>query len=210
MTEPTWTDVVSAIAGIVTPLVIAVLGVVIARRQSRSELLLKARFESYHKVAPDLNRLMCYLMFIGTWRDESPLEIVALKRRLDSNFHVAAPLFSSEVSDAYRTLMKLSFLTFGPWGQDAIIRSGAYRRRQSWTRDDPKWDPAWQQMFEVPETGTISGETLTTYRTAYDSLLSKMVADLSITRARTEYTTPHVSLNASAPERDDIEGAPTR
>ena len=208
MSDPSWTEVVSAIAGIVTPVVIAIFGFIIARRQSRSDLLLKARFESYNKLAPDMNRLMCYLTFIGTWRDDSPVEIVALKRRLDANFYVAAPLFSGDVNESYRALMDLSFSTFGRWGQDAVIRSGAYRRRQSWVRKDVAWDDSWKAMFELPETGIVSGESLTEYRVAYDRFLFALVTDLNITRARAEYTTPRVSLNASPP-RNDIAGAPS-
>jgi hypothetical protein len=208
MNDPNWTDVASAIAAVLTPLLLAWVGFLLTRRQSRNDLLLKARFESYGLLAPDLNRLMCYLTFIGSWRDESPVEIVALKRRLDANFHVAAPLFSSGVNDAYRALMDLSFSTFGYWGQDAVIKSAAYRRRQSWRRADVKWDAEWGEMFEIADSGTVLGETLTAYRVEYDGLLAKLVNDLSVTRARKEYTTPSVSQNASAPARADIEGAP--
>lgn len=206
--EPNWAEIVSAVAGVLTPVAIAVLGFVIARRQSRNELLLKARFEAYNKIAPDLNRMMCYLTFIGTWRDDSPLEIIELKRRLDANFHVVAPLFSPEVETAYRELMDLSFATFGLWGKDAVIRSGAYRRSQSWGRPGVEWSPSWNELFEIPNHGTVSGESLSAYRRAYDSLISRLVNDLNVTRARSQYTTPLVSLNASAPRRDDIDGAP--
>ena len=207
MTEPNWTDVVSALAAVVTPILIAVFGFMITRRQSRNELLLKARFEAYNKLAPDLNRLMCYLTFIGTWRDDSPEDIIALKRRLDSNFHISAPLFSKEVTGSYRQLMDLSFSTFGFWGQDAIIRSAAFRRRQSWRQPDLQWKLEWDGMFAIPDTGKVAGEALTDYRLAYDDLLSRIVNDLSITRTRREYTTPQVSNNASAPARPDIEGS---
>lgn len=206
--DPNWTDVVAAISGILTPALVAVFGVIIARRQSRSQLLQQARFDYYELLAPDLNRLMCYMTFIGTWRDDSPEEIVALKRRLDSSFHVGAPLFSKEVTSAYRNLMDLTFSTFGNWGQDAVIRSGAYRRRKAWRRADLPWDPQWQSMFKLRESETISADALTAYRRAYDGLLKCLVVDLSITRARKQYTTPDVSYNASAPRHEDITGAP--
>jgi hypothetical protein len=207
MTEPNWTDVVSALAAVVTPVLIAVFGFMITRRQSRNELLLKARFEAYNKLTPDLNRLMCYLTFIGTWRDDSPEEIIVLKRRLDSNFHISAPLFDKGVTASYRRLMDLSFSTFGFWGEDAIIRSSAFRRRQSWRQPALQWKSDWDGMFAIPDTGKVTGEALTGYRLAYDDLLSRIVNDLSITRTRREYTTTQVSNNASAPARSDIEGS---
>ncbi|MFE6965497.1 hypothetical protein ACFVAJ_10300 [Agromyces sp. NPDC057679] len=206
MDATNWTDALIAIGGIATPIVVAIFGFVIAHRQSRSKLLQEARFEYYKQLAPDLNRLMCYITFIGRWRDESPIDIVELKRRLDSNFHVAVPLFSKEVSDAYRKLLDLSFATFGYWGRDARIRSSAYRRRQSWIRQDVAWKPTWDELFAIQDAEVITGESLTAYRHAYDDLISKLVADLSITRARQEYTTANVSYNAGAPAFADIVG----
>ncbi|TFV95410.1 hypothetical protein [Orlajensenia leifsoniae] len=206
MNNPNWTDVVIAFTGIVTPVLVAVFGVFLARRQSRSQLLQQTRFEYYKSLAPDLNRLMCYLTFIGTWRDDSPPEIVALKRRLDSTFHVAAPLFSGEVSAAYRRQMDLSFATFGNWGQDATIRSSAYRRQQTWSRADLPWEPGWQAMFDLDNADSITAESLAAYRKAYDDLLFALVTDLSLTRAREEYTTPRVSRNASPSIVRDIPG----
>lgn len=149
---------------------------------------------------------MCYLTFIGTWRDDTPPEIIALKRKLDANFHVCAPLFSEGVTTTYRQLMDLSFTTFGIWGEDAKIRSGAYRRRASWIRSDVEWEAEWQSLFEIPDGGRISAYSLSQYRRAYDALIAKLVSDLSLTRARAEYTTPTVSLNASFPPREDIDG----
>ncbi|PJJ72942.1 hypothetical protein CLV46_2521 [Diaminobutyricimonas aerilata] len=207
MSEPLWTDVVSAVGSAVTPLAVVAFGLVITRRQSRSELLQRTRLEYYTQLVPDLNWLMCYMTFIGTWRDDSPVDIVDLKRRLDSRFNVAAPLFSAEVTDAYRALMKLSFRTFGGWGEDAVIRTGAFRRRSSWRRKDIRWNPHWDKRFERSDETTISAEELTTYRGVYDDLLAALVKDLDITRARAKFTTSRVRLNASAPVRTDIAGA---
>ena len=209
MEAPQWTEVLSAIGGVLTPVAIVIFGAILTRRQSRNDLLLKARFDAYDSIVPDLNRLMCYMTFIGAWRELSPPEVVALKRRLDSQFFVVAPLFSPAVERAYAAMMKQSFATFGRWGQDALIRSSPYRRRSSWSRTDVTWDPSWDEMFELPDTATISGLSLSQYRRLYDELLTALVVDLDVTRARSEYTTSEVSMNASAPVRPDIEGATT-
>lgn len=198
MSEVNWTDVVSAVSAAATPIIVAIFGWVLTRRQSRSELLLKARIDYYREIMPDLNRLMTYMMFIGTWRDLSPLEAISLKRRLDASFYVAAPLFSPPVTSAYEVFMKQCFVPFGEWGADALIRSSPYRRRVSWKAADP-WDPDWGRLFELHEDEAIEAAALETLRTAYDSLVSALVTDLNINRARGEYTNAHVLENARGP-----------
>ncbi|RDV45019.1 hypothetical protein DOE76_09820 [Leifsonia sp. ku-ls] len=205
MSDPNWTDVVSAISAATVPIAVVVLGVVIGRRQTRNIELVKARLDYYRLLAPDLNRLMCYITFIGTWRDESPPSIIALKRQLDSKFFVAAPLFSREVDEAYRALLDLSFTTFGAWGQDARIKTSAYRRRPAWQGEDA-WQADWDNLFSIGDSESISRESLASYRDTYDKLLAALVKDIDVSRARPKYTTDRVSLNASAPQRSDIPG----
>ncbi|MGY2873824.1 hypothetical protein ACVW00_001014 [Marmoricola sp. URHA0025 HA25] len=201
----TWADAMSAIGSVTTPLVVVVLGLIYARRHSRSEELLRARIEYYKALAPDLNVLMCYMTFIGSWRDHSPVEIVALKRRLDQTFYCAAPLFSDPVRDAYVDFERFCFSTFNHWGEDALIRSGAYRRRQAWQRE-PGWALSWDAMFSKPDSDAIPASDLSGIRKAHDALIAALVRDLDLTRARSGYTTSLVSLNAHAPKQHDIEG----
>jgi hypothetical protein len=205
MAGPAWTDVVQAIGAILTPIVVAGLAYSFTRSQSRSDELLKVRLDYYKLVAPDLNRLMCYMTFIGTWRDQSPVDVINLKRRIDQNFYCAAPLFSPQVMSAYEALMNLSFATFSDWGSDARLLSNAYRRRQAW-RATAAWDPKWDRYFAMDDATTISARDLRNYRDAYDSLIASLVRDLDINRARARYTTDQVSLNAHAPRREDITG----
>jgi hypothetical protein len=204
---PTWTDVLQAIGALLVPVVVAMLVYVLTRNQSRSQELVRARLEYYKLLAPDLNRLMCYITFIGGWRDDSPEAIIMLKRRLDANFYCAAPLFSSKVLEAYNDLMELSFSTFGPWGTDARIKSNSFRRRQSWRgTGGSAWRPEWDGYFTLQDTEVIVGESLMKYRRTYDSLLAAAVRDLDITRARSQYTTSLVKLNAHVPVIEDIVG----
>jgi hypothetical protein len=206
--SPAWTDVFQAIGAILIPVVVAVLAYVLTRNQSRSQELVRARLEYYKLLAPDLNRLMCYITFIGGWRDDSPDDIIELKRRLDANFYCAAPLFSTNVLSAYNELMALSFSTFGSWGIDARIKSNAFRRRQSWRgQGDNAWRPEWDQYFTLADTEIITGKALTRYRNRYDGLVAAAVRDLDLTRARSQYTTDLVTLNAHAPKSQDVLGS---
>jgi hypothetical protein len=198
MIEISWVDVVTAVGAAATPLIVAAFGWILTRRQSRSELLLGARIDYYRELAPDLNRLMTYMMFVGTWRDITPPDIIVLKRRLDAAFYVAAPLFSTPVTSAYETFMKRCFVPFGQWGADALIRTSPYRRRVSWQAATP-WNLEWGQLFELQEDQPVEGHALEELRSAYDSLISALVTDLNINRARGEYTSARVIANANTP-----------
>lgn len=195
----------TAISSAAVPVLVVVLGIYLGRGQSRNEELVRVRLEYYKQLAPDLNRLMSYLTFIGTWRDDSPGDIIRLKRTLDSTFFPAAPLFSSDVEGAYKEFIETAFVSFGAWGKDARINSSAYRRRQSW-KSTPAWSDEWDTMFALRDEEDISRESLLEFQSLYDTLLSALVADINIARARPQYTTNRVAINASAGRLVDIPG----
>lgn len=205
VSDPNWTDAVTALSAASVPILVVGLGVYLGRRQSRNDELVRVRLSYYQQLAPDLNRLMCYLTFIGTWRDDSPHDIIRLKRKLDSTYFPAAPLFSPAVESAYKLFMDAAFQTFGEWGQDARINSSAYRRRRSWIQK-PGWARKWDKFFALSDEDDISKEDLQRFQSLYDSLLSGLVADTSISRSRPRYTTNRVSLNASAGRLQDVRG----
>ena len=202
----TWADALTAVGSIASPILVLVLGILLATRQARSGELLRTRTDYYKVLVPNLNNLMSYMTFIGTWRDHAPTEIVALKRVLDKDFFCAAPLFSGRVRDAYSDFLDQCFSTFNNWGEDARIVSSAYRRRQAWRRNDSAWLPEWDHMFKKAEDDVISAEELTALRSSYDKLLAALVSDLAITRPKKNYTTTLVSLNAHAPRARPVSG----
>lgn len=203
MSDLTWVDYAQGVSAVATPVLVAVLAAVLARRQSRSHELLAARLDEYRRLIPDLNTLMCYITFIGDWKSLTPAEVVALKRRLDKNFFCAAPLFSVRVMTAYTTFIDLCFQTFNAWGEDARILTSAYRRRPA----VPRWSPHWDRLFVYDDRRPIPGPELARVRLAYDELVAAIVGDIDITRARAAYTTSAVALNAHMPARADIEGS---
>ncbi len=206
MASVTWADGLQAVGAVLTPVVVAILAYVVVRAQSRSEGLLKIRTDYYRSIVPDLNRLMCYMTFIGTWRDQSPLDIIRLKRRLDEQFYCAAPLFSPEVLSAYEALMGMTFVPFGSWGEDARLKTNAYRRRTSWILEED-WNPRWDACFALTDDMSITASELKKYRETYDTLIAALVLDLNLNRTRARYTTDLVSLNAHAPRIQDIKGS---
>lgn len=202
MTAPAWVDYAQGIGAVVTPLTVAALGYVFARRQSRSRELLSARLEDYRRLVPNLNALMCYMTFIGDWKSLDPPQAVALKRRLDADFFCAAPLFSEGVQDAYGRFMTCCCRTFNAWGSNAQLLTSAYRRRPAIAG----WQESWDACFAYDDERLIPASELTEIRSSYDALVAALVRDLDITRTRGKYTSDLVSLNAHAPRRTDIAG----
>src|SRR4051812_34034144 len=93
--DVTWAEALTAVGAIVTPIAVAVIGYGIStqlkrieERRWRSQELIAARLRFYREIAEPLNDLMCYFTFIGTWKEHTPPEVVAVKRALDRTFHV--------------------------------------------------------------------------------------------------------------------------
>lgn len=198
-----WVQYAQGISAVVTPLTVAWLGYVLARRQSRNDVLLTARLEDYRRLVPNLNTLMCYMTFIGDWKALTPPEVVGLKRRLDTDFFAAAPLFSADAQDAYGRFMSLCFRTFNAWGTDAQLLTSAYRRREA----TASWQDEWDRSFAYDDSRAIPAAELASLRSSYDALVAAMVRDLDITRARARYTSDLVSLNAHAPRAVGVPGS---
>jgi len=56
---------------------------------------------------------------------------------------------------------------------------------------------------------TISADDLKLYQKTYDKLIASLVRNISVTRARSRYTSGEVVLNAHAPTRVDVRGRGT-
>jgi hypothetical protein len=209
MNEPNWAEALTAVSAAIVPAAVLLVGLMLGRRQSRSEELTRVRLEYYKTLAPSLNRLMCYMLFIGTWRDDSPEQIVQLKRTLDTIFHTSAPLFSPATAAAYKNMMNLTFTTYGDWGTDARIKTSAFRRRQAW-RGQAQWPRPWDAFFTVQDEEAITAEWFAEYRIAYDSLLAQIVDDIQLSKRRDSYTTETVSRNAHDDRRPEVSGRQSR
>jgi hypothetical protein len=196
--EVTWAAGLSAVGAVTTPFVVAAIGFLLSRqlkrieaRQWRSQELISARLDFYREIAEPLNDLMCYFTFIGTWKEKTPPEITELKRSLDRTFHTLAPFFSVEVVRAYDSFMDLCFEVFGEWGADARLKTNFRRRRDAAVE---RWQPEWDSMFTADD--PIPPERLEQIKASYNEVLARLVGDIQLTIARTDYATARVVLNA--------------
>jgi hypothetical protein len=198
--EVTWTAALSAIGAVTTPFAVAGIGFLLSRqlkrieaRQWRNQELIAARLGYYREIAEPLNDLMCYFTFIGSWKEWSPPEIIEIKRSLDKTFHTLVPFFSVEVANAYESFMGRCFKTFGRRGADARFNT-SYRRRQS-VGNQP-WQAEWNALFMYSTADPMPDEEIVGFRDSYNDLLARLVGDIELTDARTNYATAQVVLNA--------------
>lgn len=121
----TWLEAAKLAIQALTPAAIALLGVYIHRvtkrfehNQWRSQKLIEKRLAIYDSLAPLLNDVFCYFTYVGKWKESTPADIVALKRKIDKELHLAAPLFSDDWYRSISAFQNTCFETFTGWGRD--------------------------------------------------------------------------------------------
>ena len=198
--EPMWTDIVSAVGSVITPLLILGIGAVLGNRvrrlgeqEWRNQELIKARLERYDDIAKPLNEVLCYFTLIGRWKELPPPEVVELKRNLDTSFFVAAPMFSPEAKGCYDPFIGLCFGHFGPWGRDAKLRTKAEKRREAFGDD---WNDEWNKMFEISDDTRIDSSQLLRVRDAYNNRIISLMADIGVSGTKISIVTANVGRNA--------------
>ncbi|MBS1833508.1 MAG: hypothetical protein JST65_12365 [Acidobacteria bacterium] len=175
-----WTvlEVVKLSVGICTPLVVAIVGYWLSLRLKQIEQtnwgnqkLVERRIQFYVDVVPLLNDLLCYMTYVGSWKELAPDEVVAAKRKLDRAFYVYSPLFPPGLMSRYIHFVNCCFRTFTGWGSNARLRTDFFRRKA--TRKD--WVPEWEALFapddvlELPE-----------IQAAYNALIQTLAEALGV------------------------------
>lgn len=171
-------EIAKLIGGLVTPAVLAGLGVYIHRvtkrfehLQWRTQKLIEKRLAVYEDLAPHFNDLLCYFTYVGCWKELDPPSVVALKRSMDKKIYLAAPLFSPDFFDACCNFQNLCFETYGGWGKDALLRTHAERRQKARPND---WKAEWNDCFcSIPSDPTA-------IREAYVEVMRLFSSDIGV------------------------------
>jgi hypothetical protein len=180
----TWSSVEIATLAVeaLTPVTVVALGVLFTRASRRIEQVQWAnqtvvthRLDVFDKLAPGLNRLLCFGTFVGGWKEIDPRKAIAIKRELDETMYAYKVLFSDDLFKAYRHFMSVMFDMFGTTGADAKVRALV---ESEWgnRRDLPWWNDAMKAMF------TDDAVALKEIQDAYDALGEQFRADLYVTR----------------------------
>lgn len=153
MPSSTWNslEVAKLLVSAATPIAVSLFGLHLARVtkrlesvQWRNQRLVEKRIAVYDDLAPKLNDLLCYFTFVGGWKELAPPEIVAMKRSVDKQMYLAAPLFSEEFFEACNEFVNLCFEPFQGWGRDARLRTMMQRRKDA---AGEAWKAEWDECF---------------------------------------------------------------
>jgi hypothetical protein len=150
-----WTslEITQLVVDALMPMALLGLGLLVARNTRRLDALRHAnqtvvarRLEVFVEVAPKLNKLLCFMAFVGRWKDITPTEALTLKREVDETMFTNRLLFSDELFAEYQRLMTRFFAMYATVDGDALIRARISsdlgdRRHRPW------WSPAMAAMF---------------------------------------------------------------
>lgn len=185
MSSDGWTslEIANLAVSTLTPIAVVGVGYLVSRATTRLEsvqwanqTVIQRRLEIFSAVAPKLNRLLCFALFIGGWKETTPQEAIKLKRETDEIMHVNRVLFSPDLFAAYLIYMETLFLVYARVDGDAPIRADIAcplgdRRNLPW------WQPGMESLFSDPPNPSHAD-----IRRAYDELGEHFRRDLYVTR----------------------------
>jgi hypothetical protein len=149
-------------------------------RKLVSQKVVERRLTVFDEVMPLVNDLYCYYLWIGRWKELSPLAIVDKKRSIDSKIFANEWVLSADFMDAFRRLMDRLFSTYGIPGTDAkllsSVESGDGNREQDFTAG--QWDPTWNARFALSRTDEY--EHRPKVKEAYKGFASCIASELGI------------------------------
>jgi hypothetical protein len=155
MSDWTSLEIVKLAVAALTPLLVLLIGLMVARATRRveqaqwaSRTLIEKRLELFDKMAEPLNDLLCFFRLVGDFQAITPPVAIERKRKLDKLFYTHEALMSKEFGIRYRAFINACFKHFSAVAQDAQLKASVQRQR---TERGDRWDDAWQSCFVDPE-----------------------------------------------------------
>lgn len=199
-------EIVKVAVSTLTPLAVLIIGVWITRRQKQLDALrekqhllqqrqldflqwtnqkvIEKRIAVFGELAPLLNDVYCFFMFVGGWKALKPPDVVAKKRQMDRIVHVNRPLFSNTFFDTYQAFIDACYLPYIAFGQDAQLRTSVVKHQEPY---GDSWQIEWNDCFvceSKPAWHIFAGESDVTdqveVESAYQSLMSTFSVELGI------------------------------
>jgi hypothetical protein len=173
------------LVGALTPISVGLLGFYVNSRvkgleqeQWQNRKIVEKRIEFFEKVAPDLNALLCFYTWVGNWKELSPPQVIAVKRRLDKEFHVHRYLLGEDVFARYSDFVERLFTVFAGPGQDALIRAALTSELGDRTlHSNHMWEEKWRACFD--EAKAVDRREI---RRAYDALMASFQSAIGLSR----------------------------
>lgn len=217
--ESNWNslEVAKLLVSTLTPVVVVILGIWIARvtkrleqRQWTHRRIIERRIDVYDEIAPLLNDLVVYFTFVGHWKELQPIQLVEAKRILDRRVHISESLFSEQFLLSYSSFIQLCFATYQGWGIDARLRG------------DPKlhikaagssWDTAWTELFTAERDWVEPSRVYNSYKQLMAVLSEELQLNLghhTQTEQRRTRKMPHTQLDEVTPIAPEAERKSSR
>lgn len=170
-------EIVKVTISILTPLLIVFVGykvrkiiLNIEKSQWINQVIIKWKIDSYEDIAPIINDIYCFFLYIGSWKEMTPEDIIKYKRVLDKKIYVIAPIFSSNLKQAYDEFIDACFDSYRGQGLDSGLKTG-FDSRQKYANE---WKEEWENLFSEDKT---SRELITN---KYDVLMSVFSHELNL------------------------------
>ena len=200
MTEKTtsWSslEVAKLAVDALTPIVVLWLGYWVRKLSARltatqwaNQKLIEKRLEIFDKVAPLLNDLYCYMMFVGNWKELTPPEMVQAKCSLDKTMYINAALFSPTFIQLYHDFIHICFETFTEAGHNARLKtpvSGLAGDRHTGAQP---WQAGWDTFFSPAVSDKC--QVKASYEALMDSFAQELGLGLEARSAARSKATPN-------------------
>ncbi len=158
------------------PLIVIILtGIWVNKRleklKSRFQLdhaIIQKRADSYAEIQDDINKIYSYIKRVGDWKDYTPEDVLAAKRKSDKKFHTTKPYWSKDAFDSYSEFIKVCFKEYRGNGMDAgiIAQMDKYSAL-------PNWNDTFAQGF-------VGGYDKSLLENAYSALMKSLSRDFGV------------------------------
>jgi hypothetical protein len=113
--------------------------------QQKNQKIFEKRIEIYERIGPKLNDLLCFYSYTGNWKELTPFDILRLKKELDKEINIHAPLFSKDLGKKYLDFMHVCFVSYSGWEHKEKIKSLYEIRRDNMA----VWIDEWIPFFDT-------------------------------------------------------------
>lgn len=130
--------------------------------------IIKHRTDSYSTIKNDLNTIYSYIKRVGNWKEQTPKDIIELKRKIDKEIYCTKPFWSKDLVEEYSKFINTCFKTNRGHGKDAAIIGSINKYN-----DLSNWNSHFNDLF-------TDGFSEVKLDSAYNSLLNAFSKDFGV------------------------------
>ncbi|KAA3616361.1 MAG: hypothetical protein DWQ05_11535 [Calditrichaeota bacterium] len=114
-----------------------------------NQKVIEKKLQLFDQIAPKLNDLYCFYLFIGRWKEITPADAIQLKRDLDRLVYTYQMILGNDLVEKYKFFMdKIAFHVYNKAGENArIIGEISNKLGDRKTHADYEWLEVWDEAF---------------------------------------------------------------